>query len=401
MCTKNVFTVFIVFFFTGLFFTGCENPVQTRGPAGTKYALVMEGGGVRGIIAAQFLKLLEEQVLNSLGEERNTTPEFFDFISGSSIGGIHALFLASDRSKAPEELTKLLEDEKGEPLEISGASLLNLYTHENGKNIKDIFKPNESTAGLPYGFSSTLSLFSSFLNLGKSNEFLKGAFQGLIYPDKGKVLARLFGDVQFGSLTKPVFIPTYDYANHKPRYFSSYDSSDNTVKVWELAEATSAAPIYFSPVTVTKTREDGKEEKMHLMDGTLMSNNTCISVYNELVDQFPNDFVKILSVSSGYFVKKFSDDKVKDWEKDSNVVSWVLGDGKLIERLVSVPSFLSTSTCKRVLKDNFMHIDFRDVPVTDIDDIKDETLEKLKKGARDEFENIKNDLRTFLLPDTL
>lgn len=432
MCTRNVFTVFIVFFFTGLFFTGCENPVQTRGPAGTKYALVMEGGGVRGIIAAQFLALLEEQVLDSLGEERNTTPKFFDLISGSSIGGIHALFLASDESKAPKKLQELLKDEKGTPLGVSGASLLNLYTkheeelrepfkdNETAKNnIKRIFTLNKSREGLPTGYSvfTTFSSLRTFLGVEKSNAFLEGAIQGTIYTGKGPLLEELFGNVKFSSLVKPVFIPTYDYANHKPRYFSSYDSRDNSVKVWELAEATSAAPIYFPSVTVTKNHEDGKKEKMFLMDGTLMSNNTCISVHDAIANQFPNDYIKILSVSSGHFVETMikkikrdypdiGDEELKakeeeEAEKKRDAVKWVLGGGKLIERLVSVPSFLSTKTCKRVLGDNFMHIDFADVKVTDIDDIELDTLKKLREDTKKEFENIKNDLRTFLLPDTL
>ena len=428
MCTRNVLTVFIMFFLTGLFFTGCENPVQTRGPSGTKYALVMEGGGVRGIIAAQFLALLEEQVLNSLGEDRNTTPEFFDLISGSSIGGIHALFLAIDESQASPKLQELLKDEKGAPLGISGASLLNLYTkdeeelrepfknNETAKNnIKKIFTLNPSKDGLPtgYGLFTAITSLKSFLGVDKSNAFLEGAIQGVIYTGKGPLLKELFGEnLEFGSLVKPVFIPTYDYANHEPRYFSSYDSSDKSVKAWELAEATSAAPIYFPPITVTKG-----EEKMFLMDGTLMSNNTCISVHKELAEQFPNDYVKILSVSSGHFVEKMidkikretsgiSDKKAKEEEKveaekKRDAVSWVLGGGKLIERLVSVPSFLSTSTCKRLLGDNFMHIDFKNVAITDIDDIELKTLKGLREDTKEEFKKIKDDLKTFLLSDTL
>lgn len=425
MCTRNVFTVSIVFFFTCLFFTGCENPVQTRKPAGTKYALVMEGGGVRGIIGAQFLKLLEEQVLNSLGEERNTTPKFFDLMSGSSIGGIHALFLAADESKAPKELQELLKDEKtGASLGISGASLLNLYTKHQDElnepftnndtaknNIKRIFTPNTSDARLPTGWALVKPVISLLLDVKHKNPyFIPGAVQGLIYPKKGDVLRELYGvNMTFGSLAEPVFIPTYDYANHKPRYFSSYDSSDNSVKAWELAEATSAAPIYFSPVTVTKG-----EEKMFLMDGTLISNNTCISVYKELAKQFPNDYVKILSVSSGYFVEKMIDkinreyrelneEDAKEKEeaeatKPKDAMGWVLGGGKLIERLVSVPSFLSIKTCEDILGDNFMHIDFKDVYISDIDDIELKTLKRLREDTKKEFEKLKDDIKTFLIP---
>ena len=410
MCTRNVFTVFIVFFFTGLFFTGCENPVQTRGPAGTKYALVMEGGGVRGIISAQFLKLLEEQVLNSLGEERNTTPKFFDLISGSSIGGIHALFLGIDESKASDALKKLLVDEKGAPLEISGASLLNLYEQDDNQNIKDIFKISDRGSGLGYIADTAIETALPYLVTIPSHKpegFASAATGGVIYPNKGEVLKKLYGlNMTFGSLAEPVFIPTYDYANHELRYFSSYDSSDKSVSVWELAEATSAAPIYFSPVTVTKG-----EEKMYLMDGTLISNNTCMNVYNELANQFPNDYIKILSVSSGHFVDKMKKKNdgthtAEEWKK-KNTLAWVLGGGKIIERLVSVPSFLSTLTCERTLKDNFMHIGFAPpskggyVPITDIDDIRPKTLNDLKEGAKKEFEKVKDDLRTFLLPDTL
>ena len=336
-----------------------------RGITGpTKYALVLEGGGTRGIMAAVFLKLLEEQVLNSQEEDKNTIPEFFDFISGSSIGGINALFLASDISNISKTI--------GVP-DTSAASLLEVYS---SKNIAEIFDYDRGPFGTNiYGYWRPM------------------------YPEKGKFLKRLYGEgeAEFGLLKKPVLIPVYDYANHEAYYFSSYSGRDKSVKVWEIAEGTSAAPAFFSPVTINTTDKDGSPKKMFALDGSLLSNNTCVNVYSELRKKFPKDEIKILSVSAGRFAEKMkTDEEAEDWQ-DSSSASW-MNSGKLIERMISAPGINAALNCEAILKDNFMHIPFSDVQVTKIDDIETETLEVLKQGSEEEFNRMKDEVKDFLLP---
>lgn len=327
----------------------------------TRYALALEGGGTRGIIAAAFLDRLDAEVLNSQPSDKDTTPEFFDFISGTSIGGINALFLASDPSTIPKDM---------DVPDTSGASLLKVYAQEN---IESIFT-SISYFPIPNAYGS----------------------YGPMYGGKSGFLQRLYGkDTTFDSLAKPVLILTYDYAKSKPYYFSSYDKKDGLVKVWQIADGTSAAPTFF-PMSVIDIRdESGNPDKMYTMDGSFLSNNPCINAYVEMRERFPYDNIKILSLSSGSLVPKLTAEQAKGWI-NSGGYSWVAtSDGKLIERLLVAPALNAAASCKRLLKDNFMHIPFYDAPITNIDETDEDKLTELKTAARKEFIRVKDELKVF------
>lgn len=338
--------------------------LRAEEPGPTRYALTMEGGGTRGVIAAAFLDRLDAEILNSQPSDKNTAPEFFDFISGTSIGGINALFLASDHSKIPTSM---------DVPDTSGSSLLKVYDKDNIDSIFTAlyFLPN------PYGS------------------------RGPMYGGKADFLQRLYGqDTTFDSLAKPVLILAYDYAGNKPYYFSSYDKKkDASVKVWQIADGTSAAPSFF-PMTVIDIRDEhGNPDKLYTMDGSFLSNNSCVNVYTEMRKQFPYDSIKILSLSSGSFVPNLTDEEAEGWIKASSV-SWINSDvyprGKLIERFISSPALNASENCKRLLKDNFMHVPFHEAPITTIDETSEDVLTELKTAAREEFGRVKDELRVFL-----
>ena len=335
-------------------------------PGSTKYVLTMEGGGTRGIIAAAFLARLDAEILNSQPSDKNTTPKFFDFISGTSIGGINALFLASDHSKIPAGM---------DVPDTSGASLLKVYDQDN---IESIF--TENTYNLNYYGS-----------------------RAPMYIGKASFLQRLYGvNTTFGSLAKPVLILAYDYADNKPYYFSSYDEEkkDASVLVWQIADGTSAAPSFF-PMTVIDLRDERGDplDKLYTMDGSFLSNNSCVNAYNEMRKEFPHDRIKILSLSSGSFSPKLTDEEAEDWI-DASSVAWINSynypKGKLIERFITAPALNASENCKRLLKDDFMHVPFHGAPVTAIDETREAVLTELKTAAREEFGRVKDELRAFL-----
>lgn len=338
----------------------------------TRYALAMEGGGTRGIIAAAFLDRFDAEILNSQPSDKNTTPEFFDFISGTSIGGINALFLASDPSTIPGSMNVP---------DTSGASLLKVYAQEN---IESIF---------------TLSDY--YLNYYGS--------RGPMYKGKADFLKSLYGETTtFESLKKPVLILAYDYANNKPYYFSSYNKKDGlikdrSVKVWQIADGTSAAPTFFPMSVIYMYDESGNpDDEMYTMDGSFLSNNPCVNAYVEMREQFPHDNIKILSLASGSLVPKLTAEQAKTWIKAS-AISWIdssspIGspEGKLIERLLAVPALNAVANCKKLLGDNFMHIPFYNAPITAIDETDEDKLMELKTAAREEFTRVKDELKVFL-----
>ena len=257
--------------------------------------------------------------------------------------------------------------------DTSGSSLLKVYDKDNIDSIFTAlyFFPN------PYGS------------------------RGPMYGGKADFLQRLYGqDTTFDSLAKPVLILAYDYAGNKPYYFSSYDKKkDASVKVWQIADGTSAAPSFF-PMTVIDIRDEhGNPDKLYTMDGSFLSNNSCVNVYTEMRKQFPYDSIKILSLSSGSFVPNLTDEEAEGWIKASSV-SWINSDGyprgKLIERFISSPALNASENCKRLLKDNFMHVPFHEAPITAIDETSEDVLTELKTAAREEFGRVKDKLRVFL-----
>ena len=74
----------------------------------TKYVLSLDGGGVRGLASANFLRKLEYEMHKPLLEK-------FDLVCGSSTGGILAIALSV--------------------LKLNGSRLVNIYSSRNLKRI--------------------------------------------------------------------------------------------------------------------------------------------------------------------------------------------------------------------------------------------------------------------------
>ena len=83
----------------------------------TKYVLSLDGGGVRGLASANFLRKLEYEMHKPLLEK-------FDLVCGSSTGGILAIALSV--------------------LKLNGSRLVNIYS---SRNLKRIFSHVDADAG--------------------------------------------------------------------------------------------------------------------------------------------------------------------------------------------------------------------------------------------------------------
>jgi patatin-like phospholipase/acyl hydrolase len=91
--------------------------------------LALDGGGIRGLIAAEVLRKIEEQM-------RRPISEMFDLIAGTSTGGILALGLTKpDQNRKPQ---------------FTGADMCDLYLNE-GRAIfpHSIFQEVKHSTGWP------------------------------------------------------------------------------------------------------------------------------------------------------------------------------------------------------------------------------------------------------------
>lgn len=300
------------------------------------FILTMEGGGTRGILQAKFLQLLEEKI---------GTPiyDLFDFFTGVSIGGIHALILAVLRGSARD--------------------LCNLYTR---KNLNKIFSKS-SWITFPMIFSPK-------------------------YDGKGKTafLDSLFGEKILRNSSKNVLVSTYDFINNKPYFFSTFSRNPLTLhsRVCDIADATSSAPVYFPPKAISS-------HNTFFIDGGFMSNN---GTSDALIEAFKAGYseknIKILSLGTGGIEKAYT--KMGKHSQKWGAAQWFTKGG-LLDKSFTATRLTTVHNCYRLLPENFLHIPFDSHSFSySLDEQNPESLNQLIMYAEEEFNKYYSILDEFL-----
>lgn len=239
----------------------------------SKYRILsVDGGGLRGLIAARFLERL-----NNHQESRNFLKSA-DLLVGTSTGGIITLGLAA--GKTPKEMAELYLDK--------GAAI---FDDSVWDDIRDI-----------------------------------GKLIGADYSSKPlrKELDKLFGKLTLGDLNKKVAVTAFDLDNEsnnpaerswKPKIFHNYSGAgtDRKQLVADVALYTSMAPTYFPSA-------DG------YVDGGVFANNPslvglaqAISESNQVKDRAKIDEIVLLSVGTGLSLNYIKGNTL-DWGK----AQWVM-----------------------------------------------------------------------------
>ncbi|KAH6683489.1 acyl transferase/acyl hydrolase/lysophospholipase [Plectosphaerella plurivora] len=203
--------------------------------------LSLDGGGVRGISSLMVLKKVMEE---AFPEEKGKKPcEVFDIIGGTSTGGLIAIMLGC------------LEMDVDECLET-----YNEYMNE-------IFpSPGKAAAGLAMRDAGVLE---------RKIKELIGKKLGVKDPENVLLYDRFKDDPKCKVFVTAV--KTEGVSNNAPVLLRSYQTDYEMpavpgIKLWEAARATSAAPVYFDPLTVSYLV--GQEErKVTFVDGGLQANN--------------------------------------------------------------------------------------------------------------------------------
>lgn len=239
--------------------------------AGHNRVLVINGGGVRGIIPAKIIKKL----VDDSGKQIN---ELFDYVVGTSIGGIIAVSLTvKDNSQAS----------------YKGVNNKLKYTADDLVSIME----NEAQYIFPE------------YSLG--NWPVIGALNNLFYPKYSrygidKLLDDKLGDATFKDTIIPVTIVSYSLDKDQPRTWSTFKANLDdkyNYKLKDGAGATSAAPTYFPPkVTYTPTGEI-----YHDIDGGIFANSPTFLGISELINSNPEvdpSKIIVLSIGTGVFEDK-------------------------------------------------------------------------------------------------
>lgn len=216
------------------------------------WVLSIEGGGIRGLMAAYWIQQLEEQV----GVPAST---MFDVFGGTSTGSLLVLGLNTP-------------DAVGKP-RFSGKTMVQLYQEKAAT----IF-------ARPWGhFVSSVA-----------------GFVGSKYPATGlkEVLMGAVGAAQLSETIKPCVVPSYDLTHNAPVLFSSSEAKinpDADYLVRKVAQASCAAPLYFPP-THFKLDERGKAS---LVDGFFWAMNPARLALREAKRLNPKKVGQIHLVSFG------------------------------------------------------------------------------------------------------
>ncbi len=206
--------------------------------------LSIDGGGIRGIMPAMILADIERRTGHRIAE-------LFDLIAGTSTGGILALGVT-----VPQE-------DGGKKPKYEASQLVSFY-EEDGKEIFHSF------------WQDVVSL------------------HGLMeerYPAEPieRVLRKYLGEeTRLSQALTDVVITSYEIETCRPFLFTRKKArikrgSRFNPRMWEVARATTAAPAYFSPFQIVRSK------KSHLpplafIDAGVFLNNPTLCAYSEAVN---------------------------------------------------------------------------------------------------------------------
>ncbi len=241
---------------------------------GPKKLLALDGGGIRGIITLKVLQQMESMLAEHLGAgEDFVLGDYFDYIAGTSTGAIIAAGLAKGHS-----VTHILNLylTRGEEM-FDHASLRQRYRYR-------------------YGSHRLRNLLQDLLgqNTTLGSEDLK---------------TLLLIIVRNATRDSP-----WPLSNNPNALFNAPDRADNNLAIplWQLVRASTAAPVYFPPETVTVG-----EQSFVFVDGALtMLNNPAFQLFlMSTVESYqlcwPATEADLLLVSAGTGTCPKTDDRLR------------------------------------------------------------------------------------------
>jgi patatin-like phospholipase/acyl hydrolase len=235
--------------------------------------LAIDGGGIRGLVAARVLEAIETEVQKQTGRR---LVECFDLVTGTSTGGIIALALTRPGPG-------------GGPLH-SAAEVAQFYREEGPKIFsRSLWRRLVTVWGL--------------LGPRYGEKGVEGAFE------------RFFGDTRLSEAVRPVLIPAYALEQGKPFFFRSARAGKDPAQdlpMRDVARATSAAPTYFPP----KRLDAGA-----FSDGGLFADNPALCAVAEVVaDGASIADCSVVSVGTGELTPSVSYGRVRGW----GALRWIL-----------------------------------------------------------------------------
>jgi uncharacterized protein len=222
--------------------------------------LSIDGGGLAGLIPAEALTEIETQ-LDALTGQSLPLCDRFDLIGGTSTGAILAVGLA---------------------LGLKAAELRDFYLKFGKQIFAKVFWPERFWHSYPSG---------------PLERHLKDVF------GKDTTLGSEKLRTSILIVSKNVTLGTTWFFTNNPQ--SKYFANNQALPLWQIVRASSAAPTYFPPQTISVPDDNGRTQKYDFIDGGVSSyNNPSLQVFIEATDPnyhfgFPMGTDKLLLMSLG------------------------------------------------------------------------------------------------------
>lgn len=269
-----------------------------------KYILSVEGGGSRGVIASQFLKLLELD----LKKRDSSIYKTFDMYSGTSTGAMIVSAIA---------YKKKINDDSDFPL------LDSIFTLEN---IQKMFKK---------------SLMDRILNVVQFKPKYKGSVKRTLINENTP-------EIYVYETDKKVLITGYNVSENEARFFKSYNNEK--VLLRDALDVSSAAPSFFPSV---KYNDNGKIK--YGIDGAMFAMDPTDCAYADSLKIWPDEEIRILSIGLGTSTFNESNGPASMFWGG---IQWLL-KGSIIDRLMFINSKVvsyRTETFAKALGHSFLRI---------------------------------------------
>ncbi|MCC5630300.1 patatin-like phospholipase family protein [Nostoc sphaeroides CHAB 2801] len=262
--------------------------------------LALDGGGIRGVVAARILQQVEQEIRNQ--GKGNFLHEYFDLISGTSTGSILVGGIAV--GKDSDELIKLYKD--------------------RGKNIFPLER-KERYKNLPSFIQSILDVFSP----------PKYSHDGII-----SVLKDVYKSKKIKDIEKPILlILAYDTLYRNTTFFTNChpDLGDrwyDDCYLWEICTASASAPTFFPPYKLEPVDKEkfGDWEFPHI-DGGVSANNPSLAALSLIMrisqssessvsstikqkyklDNLRMEDISILSIGTGQTGEPYQYNQISKW----------------------------------------------------------------------------------------
>jgi uncharacterized protein len=214
--------------------------IQQRAP---KKLLAIDGGGIRGVLSLKVLQRIESLLKEQSGRLDFKLADYFDYIAGTSTGGIIAAGLSIGLSVS--EIMEFYE-RAGEQMFVKTNLLQRLRYHYKDEPLAKMLREV----------------------IGEST---------MLGSEKLRTLLLLV--MRNATTDSPWPVSNNPFA----KYNSNPDRADDNLNfpLWQLVRASTAAPTYFPPeVIVLRNKEKDKEKEFIFVDGGVtMYNNPAFQMF--------------------------------------------------------------------------------------------------------------------------